>query len=216
MWNVKSINRKPNCDVCRPIRWNGMGEEDCRGQTGQYCGQTDYCDCYHRAVKRHHCHHHLYHHHQQQEAAASSSSAFVAPLEGHNLWFTCVNHFWSVATKCVCIWQAHIRPAYQPISPLCLPFPHGLLSFQFAGVSNCRRQKSPANRAQFINDSPPDTDSTSYTAVYRCGRVFDSKSHPTDTRPSDSSGWPAERGFVFVQHRGLSICKWHLSIEPDW
>lgn len=86
-----------------------------------------------------------------------------------------------------------------PYPHYAFPSPHGLLSFQFAGVSNCRRQKSPANRAQFINDSPPDTDSTSYTAVYRCGRVFHSKSHPTDTRPSDSSGWPAERGFVFVR-----------------
>lgn len=53
----------------------------------------------------------------------------------------------------------------------CLVF--NLLAFLIAGVEN--RTQIARN---FINDSPSDTDSTSYTAVYRCGRVFDSKSPP--------------------------------------
>lgn len=153
--------------------------------------------------------------------AASSSSAFVAPLEGHNLWFTCVNHFWSVSQRSAFASDRRTSPrkptplTIQHRSALCLVF--NLLAFLIAGVKN-----RPQIARNYINESPlpPTLPHTQHctslnTAVYRCRRVFDSKSHPIDStiRFEWPPGW---RGFVFVRHRGLSTCKWHLSLEPDW
>lgn len=130
VWNVKSKIRKANCDACRPIRWNGMGKEDCRGQTDREncgrlfwllsCGLTSSLST---STSSSSSPSSLA---AGAAAAALSSSAFVAPLEGHNLWFTCVNHFWSVATKCVCIWQAHIRPESKPELQTWTHFLHSL------------------------------------------------------------------------------------------